>query len=145
MSQLTLNLIVPDALEAMEFYEKAFDGLRKEVYSFPDKTGLNEANIIVGDVALRLMDENPAFDCYSPKKEEIDSMWLQLVVPDVVATLQKAAALGATITQEPDEFMGTRHAEIVDPSGYTWTINQIIREVSFEERYRFYQEFHERT
>ncbi|MGX7196179.1 VOC family protein [Enterococcus olivae] len=142
-SQLTFTLVVPDAIEAMTFYETVFDGIRGEVYEFPDKTGLNEANITVGNVPLRLIDANPAFDCYPPNKDEIDSIWLQIVVEDVAAILEKSKTKGATVTQEINEFMGTKHAEIQDPFGYTWTINQILREVSFEERYRFYQEFHE--
>lgn len=105
---------------------------------------MNEANIIVGTVDVRLIDENPVFDCYSPKKEELASIWLQITVTDVDAVIEKAKKRGAVVTQEPDEFLGTKHAEITDPFGYTWTINQILREVSFEERYQFYKEFHER-
>ncbi|MDR1558404.1 MAG: hypothetical protein LBS84_01670 [Clostridiales bacterium] len=59
---------------------------------------------------------------------------------DTDATLKKAVENGAAVGQEPSEFMGTRHAEITDPFGYTWTINQIIEEISFEERYAFYVE-----
>lgn len=142
-NQLTFNLVVPNAIKACQFYQKVFDGVPGEIYEFPEKQGLNEANIIVGGVRLRLMDENVTFDCYSPKKDQIGSIWLQIVVEDVEHTLNLCKEFGATITQEINEFMGTKHAEIQDPFGYTWTINQVIEEVSFEERYQFYQEFHE--
>lgn len=139
-NKLTLNMVVADAMEAMEFYEKVFDVKRGDVFHFPDKKGENEANITVGNVELRLIDENASYSCYPPKKGEVDSIWLQIIVADTDAVLKKAVENGAVVGQEPSEFMGTRYAEITDPYGYTWTINQIIREISYEERYQFYVE-----
>lgn len=139
-SKLTLNMVVADAMKAMEFYENVFDAKRGDVFHFPGKEGLNEVNLIVRNVELRLIDENASFNCYPPKKDEVDSIWLQMIVDDTEAVLKKAIENGASIGQEVSEFMGTKHAEITDPFGYTWTINQIIREVSYEERYQFYME-----
>lgn len=139
-SKLTLNMVVVNAMEAMEFYEKVFDAKRGDVFYFPDKKGVNEANVIVGDVELRLIDENASYSCYPPKKGEIDSIWLQLIVDDTEAVLKRAVENGAVVGQEVSEFMGTKYAEITDPFGYTWTINQIVREISYEERYQFYVE-----
>ena len=143
--KLTLNLVVSNALEAMSFYEAVFEAQRGDVFDFPGKTGEKEANIIVGNVALRLIDENAAYNCHPPQKGEVDSIWLQMVVEDLDAVLKRAVEHGAVVGQEASELMGTRHAEITDPFGYTWTINQIVREVSFEERYRFYVELQEGT
>lgn len=139
-NKLTLNMVVADSIEAMEFYEKVFDAKRGDVFHFPDKKGENEANITVGNVELRLIDENTSYSCYPPKKGEVDSIWLQIIVADTDAVLKKAVENGAVVGQEPSEFMDTRYAEITDPFGYTWTINQIIREISYEERYQFYVE-----
>lgn len=135
---LTLNLVVPDAIEAMKFYEAVFDGQRGDVYEFPKRTGENEANIIVGGVALRLIDANATYQCFPPNKGEVDSIWLQIIVDNTDDTLALAKQHGANISQEVSEFMGTRHGEIIDPFGYTWTINQVIRELSYEERYETY-------
>ncbi len=142
IDKLTLNMVVSSAMTAMEFYEKVFDGVRGDVFHFPDRMGVDEANIMVGGLDLRLMDENKDYDCYPPKKGEPDSIWLQLEVGNLDATLEKAKANGADIIQEPAEFMGVKHAIIMDPFGYTWTINQVIREISFEEQYRFYEQHH---
>lgn len=139
-SKLTLNMVVVNAMKAMKFYEKVFDAKRGDVFHFPDKKGVNEANVIVGDVELRLIDENASYSCYPPKKGEIDSIWLQLIVDDTEAVLKRAVENGAVVGQEVSEFMGTKYAEITDPFGYTWTINQIVREISYEERYQFYVE-----
>jgi uncharacterized glyoxalase superfamily protein PhnB len=139
---LTINLVVADAIAAMEFYETVFDAVRGDIYHFPKRTGENEANVTIGGVNLRLIDENNDYDCHPPKKDETDSIWLQIVVANTDDTLAKAVANGAVLGQEPSEFMGTRHAEITDPFGYTWTINQTLHEVSFAERYQFYETQH---
>lgn len=141
--KLTLNMVVANAMEAMAFYERVFHAKRGDVYHFPSKSGENEANIMVGNVELRLIDENAAYSCYPPRKGEVDSIWLQIVVDDVEAVLKRAQENGAVVGQEPSEFMGTRHAEITDPFGYTWTINQILKEFSFEQRYQFYVKLQE--
>lgn len=138
--KLTLNMVVSDAMAAMAFYEKVFDAKRGDVFHFPGKEGANEANVTVGNVELRLVDENAAYRCHPPKEGETDSIWLQMIVDDTDAVLKRAVDNGAVVGQETSEFMGTKHAEITDPFGYTWTINQIIREISYEERYQFYVE-----
>jgi uncharacterized glyoxalase superfamily protein PhnB len=133
-------MVVSNAIKAMEFYEKVFDAKKGEIYQFSGRIGVNEANITIGDVNLRLIDENSGYSCFPPHKGEVDSIWLQIIVDDTEATLQKAKNNGAVVGQEPSEFMGTKYAEITDPFGYTWTINQIIHKVTFEERYKFYEE-----
>lgn len=140
---LTFNLVVSDAIEAMNCYKDVFEGVTGDVYEFPDQEAANEANIQVGSVNLRLIDENPMFDCYPPKAGEIDSIWLQIVVDDVEAVLEKAKKYSVTVNQEINEFMGTKNCGIIDPYGYTWTINQILHEISFEERYAIYHESYE--
>lgn len=142
-NKLTLNMVVSDAIEAMEFYERVFNAERGEIFHFPDKKGENAASVIVGGIELRLIDENASYDCHPPKKDETDSIWLQLNVEDVESTLKRALENNAEVSQEVNEFMGTKHAEIIDPFGYTWTINQVIQEMTFEERYQFYVELQE--
>ncbi|MEA5015518.1 MAG: VOC family protein [Candidatus Limiplasma sp.] len=141
--KLTLNMVVSNAMEALEFYEKVFNAKRGDMFFFPNKTGENEANIVVGNVELRLVDENAAYHCHPPQKGEVDSIWLQIIVDDMEVVLKKAKENGAVVGQETSEFMGTRHAEITDPFGYTWTINQILREVSYKERYETYLKLQE--
>lgn len=36
-NKLVFNLIVPDALEAMNFYEQVFDAIRGDIFEFSDK------------------------------------------------------------------------------------------------------------
>ncbi len=137
---LVLNLVVRDALEAMGFYERVFGAKRGEVFAFPGKRGCNEANVTLGGVELRLMDANPAYDCHPPKADETDSVWLQMAVDDVAETLKLAQENGAAAQGEPGEFMGVVHAQFTDPFGYVWTIHKMLRELSFAERYKIYEE-----
>jgi uncharacterized glyoxalase superfamily protein PhnB len=140
MDKLTLNLVVSDALKAATFYEKVFNGTLGDIFSFSERTGENEANVTVGGLDIRLIDENASYRCFPPKEGEADSMWLQFETEDLDTCLRRALEYGATIGQEISEFMGTRYCEITDPYGYTWTVNQIIRKVSYEERYQFYKD-----
>lgn len=135
---LTFSMVVSDALAAMAFYETVFDAQRGDVYDFPKRKHENEANVIIAGMPLRLIDANESYSCTPPAVGEVDSVWLQIVVEDVEATLQKAVDSGAQITMDLSEFLGTRHAQILDPFGYTWTINQVLHEVPFEERYKTY-------
>ena len=93
-----------------------FDAKRGDVFHFPDRKGENETNIIVGNVELRLMDENASYDCYPPKKGEVDSIWLQMIVDDMEAVLKRAVENGAVIGQEVSEFMGTSRRGVLLPT-----------------------------
>jgi uncharacterized glyoxalase superfamily protein PhnB len=72
-NELTLNMVVFDAIKAMDFYEKVFDAKKGEIYQFPGRTGVNEANVTVGNVNLRLIDENSGYSCFPPIRER----WIQ--------------------------------------------------------------------
>ena len=142
MSRLTLTMVVSDAVEAMEFYEECFGGTRGDVYIFSGVEKCNEAHITVGDVSLRLVDANDKFACFPPKKGETDSIWLAIEVTDCDKIFKKALQLGAKAGHEPLENLGILAAQIRDPFGYTWTINEEVEKKSFEERFEFYEKFH---
>ena len=142
-SKLTINLVVSNALNAMEYYERVFDASRGDIYQFENRIGENETNIIVGGVSLRLVDENSNYECFPPKAGEVDSLWLQIVVEDIEKVLEKALHHGGTLIQEVSEFLGVRNAILLDPFGYTWTINQILYEVSYEERLEYFKKLQE--
>lgn len=142
-NRLTLNLVVSNALMALAFYEEVLDAKRGDVFDFSNRQQENEVTVFVGNVALRLIDANPLYDCVPPKEGETDSIWLQLLVDDVEATLARAERLGASAIQAPSEWMGMYHAQFTDPFGYTWTINQQLKEISFQDRYEAYLKFQE--
>jgi uncharacterized glyoxalase superfamily protein PhnB len=69
-------------------------------------------------------------------------MWLNIVVPDIQATYQKAMAAGCTEIQPVTEIeaFGVSNAMFTDPFDYVWMLHQIHREVSFAERCRIMEE-----
>lgn len=142
-NRLTLNLVVSNALMALAFYQDVLEGKPGEVFEFPNRPQENEATIFVGHVALRILDANPAYDCFAPKPGETSSIWLQLRVDDVDATLKRADRQGAVDIQAASEFMGLYYAQFTDPFGYTWTINQQLKEISFQDRYEAYMKLQE--
>lgn len=144
-NRLSLNLVVADALKALQFYERVLDATRGDIYAFFNHSQENEVNLIVGNVALRLIDANSIYDCFSPKMGQADSFWLQLMVEDVDLILARAERHGATEIQTASEFMGVRHAQFTDPFGYTWTIHQVLKEISFQERYDAFAKLQQKT
>lgn len=142
-NRFTLNIVVSNALLALDFYEKVLNAKRGDIFEFPNRRRENEVNVFVGNVALRLIDDNPAYECFAPKQGATDFMWLQLRVDNVDATLVRAENQGATQIQTPSEFMGMYHAQFTDPFGYTWTIYQQLKEISFQDRYEAYSKLQE--
>jgi hypothetical protein len=63
-------------------------------------------------------------------------MWLNVLVPDIKATFEKAIESGFNEIQPVTELseMGVSNAVCIDPFGYIWMLHQVHREVSFEER-----------
>lgn len=137
-----LNMIVTDAVKACRIYEYVFDGEIGDIFEFPERPNSNEANITIGNLVLRLIDENPEFDCYPPKKNETDSIWLHLDVADVESAYKKANEKGMITMQPMQEHLGQKFVEVKDPFGYTWVMSQTLREVSYEERMDFYNMYH---
>lgn len=71
---------------------------------------------------MRLVDENPEFNCHSPKKEETDSIWLHIDVADVEAAYEKAKEKEMITIQPMQEHLGQKFVEVKDLFGYTWVI-----------------------
>lgn len=138
----TLNMVVYNAIEVCKIYEYVFSGEVLDIYEFPDRPSSNEANIIVGNMHLRLIDENKEFECFSPNKDSLSSIWFQVEVLDVESTLNKAVERNMVIVNPLQEHLGQKFAEVSDGFGYTWVISQTIREVSYEERMEFYNNYH---
>jgi len=104
--------------------------------------GLNEAVFTLFGTRFHLLDENPEYGLLAPKEGERKPMWLNVFVPDIKATFEKAIESGFNeiqpITEMPE--MGVSNAVCADPFGYVWMLHQIHREVSFKERTKIWDE-----
>lgn len=135
-----IDFVVPDSREALELYEKVFEAERIEVTDL--KRGQNEAVFSIYGTRFHILDENPEFGMNAPKGDAPQTMWLNVMVPDIKCTHEAALAAGCREFQAVTEIpqMGVANSVFTDPFGYMWMLHQMHREVSFEERVRVMEE-----
>ncbi len=140
MTGVEIDFVVTDSLAALALYEKIFEVQRVEVTSFPK--GQNEAIFTVYGVRFHMLDENPEFQLVAPKPGVPQSMWLNVLVPDIKQVHQKALDAGCTEVQPVTELAdyGVSNALFTDPFGYVWMLHQIHRVVSFEDRVKMWED-----
>ncbi len=140
MTGVEIDFVVTDSLAALALYEKIFEVERVEVTSFPK--GQNEAVFTIYGVRFHMLDENPAFALIAPKPDAPQSMWLNVLVPDIKAVHQNAMDAGCaevqSVTELPD--YGVSNSLFKDTFGYIWMLHQIHREVSFEDRVKMWED-----
>ncbi|MFN6430030.1 hypothetical protein EUCA11A_28400 [Eubacterium callanderi] len=137
MTGVEIDMVVTDSLKALELYEKIFEVKRIEVTDYPK--GTNEAVFTIYDTRFHMLDENPEYQLIAPKPGQPQSVWYNVLVPDIQAVYDKAMAAGCAEIQPVTE-MGAANAMFADAFGYVWMLHQIYREVSFEERCKAMEE-----
>ncbi|SCM79310.1 conserved hypothetical protein [uncultured Sporomusa sp.] len=140
MTGVEIDMVASDSLKALELYEKVFDLQRVEVMNFPK--GENEVIFTLYGVRFHMLDENPTFGLKAPTLGKPQSMWFNILVPDIKATFAKVISAGCTelqpVTELPD--YGVANAIFLDAFGYQWLLHQVHKAVSFEERIRLWEE-----
>lgn len=133
MHTVTPQLICAGAVEAIEFYKRAFDAV--EVGRMPGPDGkLLHAMIRIGDSAIMLVDEFPEYGSFGPRIAKGSPVTIHLYVEDVDAFVGQAVQAGAKITMPPlDMFWGDRYAQLEDPFGHHWSVATHVRDVTPEE------------
>ena len=132
-----IDMIVSDSMKALDLYEKIFEIERVEVTDFGK--GKSEAVFSIFRSRFHLLDENPEYLLFAPKEGVPQSMWLNIVVPDIHKTYSNAISAGCTEIQPVTEMLelGIINAIFIDPFGYMWMLHQIVKEVSYEDRLEF--------
>jgi len=135
-----INMVVTESLKALELYEKIFDLERIEVSDLPK--GENEVVFTLYGVRFHMLDENPSFGLRAPKPEQPNTIWFNVMVPDINKTFVKAVDAGSTVLQAVTEIPEycVSNAIFIDAFGYVWMLHQIHKEVSHEERIRLWEE-----
>ena len=135
-----IDFVVSDSLKALDLYEQIFDVKRVEVSDLP--TGENEAVFTISDTRFHMLDANPAFYLHAPDPEHPNTMWINIVVPDIEATYNKAIEVGCAEIQSVTELpeYGVTNAMFSDPFGYVWMLHEVDRVVSHEERIHLWKE-----
>lgn len=133
MHTVTPHIIVNGAVDAIEFYKKAFDAT--EVMRMPTPTGkLMHAAINIGDSRVMLVDENADWNIRGPKLLGGTPVTIHLSVEDVDTVYAQAVAAGATaIMPVADQFWGDRYGIVQDPYGHHWSIATHVFDLTPEE------------
>jgi len=132
---LTPYINVKGAVEAIEFYKKAFGAKEIGRITMPDGS-IGHAEIEIGDSKILLTEENAQWGHSSPQTLGGSPVSLCLYVEDVDAVFASALRAGAIVSGEmevKDQFHGDRSGTLTDPFGHKWTILTHIEDVSFEE------------
>lgn len=115
-------LAIKDAVEALEFYKKAFGATEIYRLMIPDGR-LGHAEIRLGDSIVMLSDEFPEYGGKAPETLGGSPVSIHLYVEDVDAIFKRALAAGAK-ERKPlmDQFYGDRSGQLEDPFGHLWWV-----------------------
>ena len=131
---ITPHLVVRDAGAAIEFYTRAFGATERSRSLGPDGTSILHAELRIGDSALFLLDESPAWGTKSPLSLGGSPVTIHLYVEDVDAVFDRATKAGAKVTMPvADQFWGDRYGKLVDPFGHHWSIATHLEDLSPQE------------
>jgi PhnB protein len=119
---ITPYLIVRDAAEAIEFYQRAFGAT--EIMRHTDASGrVTHGEIKVGDSPLMLAGEFEVGPLVARHPAALAgvSMHLYLYVPDVDALTARALQAGVReVMPIADQSYGDRSGGVIDPFGHVW-------------------------
>jgi uncharacterized glyoxalase superfamily protein PhnB len=127
-------LVVPNAVKALEFYNKAFWAETIARMAGPDGKSTLHAEMKIGNSMIMLSEENPQWDTKSPKTLGGTPVSLHIYCEDVDALFNRAVAAGCTVTfPVMDAFWGDRYGKLTDPFGHIWGIATHKEDLSEEE------------
>jgi PhnB protein len=132
------HLVVSPAVEAIEFYVKAFGAKRGMVMDGPGGMVMH-GELKIGDSIVMLADEMPPMGPgpqvhKSPKSAGATTCTVMLYVKNVDAVYAQAVAAGATGMMPPaDMFWGDRYSQVVDPFGHVWAIATHLKDMTTKE------------
>lgn len=133
MTSLTPHIICANALEAMDFYKRAFDAVEMVKLVGPNGK-LMHGSMRINGGSIMLAEEMPEHGSFGPLALKGTPFNIHLFVPDVDATIAQAVAAGATVRMPAtDMFWGDRYGIVIDPYGHAWAVATPIRKMTPEE------------
>jgi PhnB protein len=128
---VTPSLTVRNAAQAIDFYKKALGAEELVRMAMPDGK-IGHAELKIGDSIIFLSDEMPGMGLSkSPQTLGGCTGVLNIYVPDVDATFERAVTAGAKTTMPvADMFWGDRYGTFLDPFGFAWGIGTHVEDVS---------------
>jgi uncharacterized glyoxalase superfamily protein PhnB len=150
------HLVVRDAAQALDFYQRAFSAT--VLFRSPSPSGAGEhIHIKVWDSLVQLSTEEPAQRrdrvegalLASPETLAGSTCVFQIGIPDVDAAYKRAVDEGASPALPPtDMFWGDRYGWVRDPFGHVWafaTVKEVLTPKEIEDRLRAFSDQSQRT
>lgn len=127
MRTVTPYLVIDGAVQALEFYKKAFGAKELERAPTPDGK-LMHASIKIGDSVVMMSDEFPGSETKSPSSAGTSTVTLHVYTKNVDKLWQQAVDAGAKVAMPLDnQFWGERYGIVVDPFGHRWSLSMRIK------------------
>ncbi len=115
-------LQVDGALQAADFYRRAFGAELAFAYPPDDKGRTMRVHLYINGSSIMLGDAYPEHGC---PLEQPQAFNIMLPVDDIDARFQRAIDAGATVVMPvADMFWGDRYGQLRDPFGVLWAMNQ---------------------
>jgi len=134
VSNITINLMVPDSKKAIEFYKKAFGAEECGIFTIPNTDQVLHGAISIGGTAIYIADSNPKMDMPSPAELGGCPVAICIYTENPDKLFEQAVAAGCTVTMPlADMFWGERTGNLLDPYGYNWAISSQFEDLSEEE------------
>jgi PhnB protein len=127
-------LIVKNAVEALEFYRKAFGAEPGVRMPGPDGSSTLHSEMHIGNSTVMLTDENPQWGMKAPQTLGGTPASLHIYVEDADKLYDRAVKAGCTVMSPlMDAFWGDRYGKVQDPFGHQWGIATHKEDLSPEE------------
>lgn len=129
---VTPYLCVKGAVDALEYYKKAFGAV--ELFRMEHDGKIGHAEIKIGDSPIMLADEYPDMGFVSPITLNGSPVGIMIYVDDVDTMFKQAIEAGG-VEKKPvqDQFYGDRSGTLTDPFGHVWTVATHKEDVAPEE------------
>ena len=130
---LTPMIVCKGALEAIDFYKRAFGAVELTRLVGPDGNLLH-ASMRIGNSILMLTEECTPMGARDPRGLGGSPVTIHLSVTDVDAAFTRATGAGANVVMPVSEmFWGARYGVLTDPYGHSWSVATQVKDLSQEE------------
>lgn len=122
--KIEINIIVSDAKESADYYKKILNA--KIISKTDNEKGMNETMMKLGEVPVRVLDENQEMGMFAPDKVGGQSIGINLFVDDIesfvdIITKENCSIL-SPITEFPE--IPAKNAVFSDKFNHVWVVNQ---------------------
>lgn len=120
------QLYIPNGVNDISFYEKAFGAVELRRFSNDDGS-IHVSELSIDGTLFHLHEVTANPYRFSPEKHHGTTALIGLFVPDVDAVMNRALAAGAELVSPAQSYdYGYRQGDIKDPFGHVWMIEMKI-------------------